>query len=124
MTEKIKGIKIVNLVDTGEKDLINVETDITDILKDGNKEFIVNIISQELRFEQKLNFYSPYEYSNPLEDKDKKGLSALYIILISVFGLIIIVVVLFILKYYRKKNNDNFEKLAANIPEEKLMDDI
>ena len=124
ITEKIEGIKIVNLVDTGEKDLINVETDITDILKDGNKEFIVNIISQELRFEQKLNFYSPYEYSNPLEDKDKKGLSALYIILISVFGLIIIVVVLFILKYYRKKNNDNFEKLAASIPEEKLMDDI
>ena len=59
------------------------------------------------------------------EDKDKKELSTLNIVLISVIGFIVIVVVLFfILKFCRKKSNDDFEKLAKSIPEEKLMNDI
>ena len=126
VTEKKEGIKIINSADTGEKDLINIEADITDILKDGNKVFIVNIISQELRFEKKLNFYSPYEYSEDnFEDKDKKELSTLNIILISVFGFIFIVVVLFIiLKYCRKERKDDLEKQTTGMPEEKLMSDI
>ena len=69
VTEKIEGIKIINSADNGEKDLINVEEDITDIINDGNNTLIVNIISKELRFEKKLNFYSPYEFSDIFEKK-------------------------------------------------------
>ena len=137
VTERIEGIKIINSADIGENDLINVETDISDILNDGNNTLIANIISQELRFEKKLNFYTPYEFyavyeesedtddTEDTEDKDKKGLSTLYIALISVFGFIFIAVILFlIIRYCRKTNQDHFAKLATSIPEEKLLSDI
>ena len=123
VTEKVEGIKIINSADIGENDLIYIEADISDIIKDGNNEFIVNIISQELRFEKKLNFYTPYEFSDVFEDK--KGLSTLYIVLISVFGFIFIVVILFfILRYCKKRKKNDFERQTVNMPEEKLMSDI
>ena len=62
ITEKNKGIKVINIADIGENDLIKVDVDISDLL-DINNEFIVNIVSQELRYEKKINFYEPYEFS-------------------------------------------------------------
>ena len=62
VTEKIDGIKIINIADTGENGLINVDIDISDLSIINNK-FIIGIISQELRFEKKLNYYNPYEFS-------------------------------------------------------------
>ena len=58
MTERPNGVKIVNMLDIGESDLINTEIDISDISKKDNK-YVVNIMSEELRFGKKLNFYSP-----------------------------------------------------------------
>ena len=50
VTEKVEGIQIVNVVDTGENDFIHVDVDISNLLIDKNNKFIINIISQELRF--------------------------------------------------------------------------
>ena len=49
--EKPKGIKIVNVIDVGENDEIEEDIDIYEILGRTDK-YIVNIISQELRFEK------------------------------------------------------------------------
>ena len=63
VTDIPSGVKVVNFFDVGEKDSIEAEVDITDILSENNK-YIVNIISQELRFEKKLNFYNPKHFSH------------------------------------------------------------
>ena len=60
--EKDKNIKIVDYADIGESDLITVDVDLSDILTNVN-EFIVCIISQELRFDKKINYYTPYEHT-------------------------------------------------------------
>ena len=61
VTEKNKDIKIINLFDTGENGLINVDVDISDLLSISNK-FFINIISQELRFDKELHFYTPRQF--------------------------------------------------------------
>ena len=135
VTEKIEGIQIINIADTGEDDLITIDANISDIFNDENSTFIINIISQELRFEKKLNFYTPYEFSinnddngddnHDDKDDDKKGLSTLHIILISVFGFIFICIILYlVLRYCRKKDKIDFEKQTETIQNEQLMSDI
>jgi hypothetical protein len=61
VTDKDENVKIINHVDIGENDLIEVIVDLTDIITSTN-EFVVSIISQELRFDKKINYYPPYEY--------------------------------------------------------------
>ena len=143
VTEKIEGILIINIADTGEDDLINIDVNISELFIYEKREFIINIISQELRFEKKLNFYTPFEFSinngdnddgdsDDIDDSDnidgsddKKGLSTLHIILISVCGFIFISAILFfILRYCRKKDKIDFERQTENIHNEKLMSDI
>jgi hypothetical protein len=135
VTEKIEGIQIINIADTGEDDLITIDANISDLFNDENSTLIINIISQELRFEKKLNFYTPYEFSinnddngddnHDDKDDDKKGLSTLHIILISVFGFIFICIILFlVLRYCRKKDKIDFEKQTETIQNEQLMSDI
>ena len=69
VTQKSKEIKIINIADTGENGLITVDADISDFLKISNK-FVITIISQELRFDKKLNYYPPKEfYYNTEEPK-------------------------------------------------------
>ena len=70
VTENMENIKIINTVDIGENDLISVDVDITDMLNYAN-EFIVNIISQELRYDKKINYYTPIEFSHT-EEKIQK----------------------------------------------------
>ena len=48
------------IYDVGEGDSINAEVDISDIIHEGNK-YLVNIISQELRFDKAINYYQPLE---------------------------------------------------------------
>ena len=59
ITENSIGVKIYEVMSIGE-DYINTNIDISDLISqnNNNQEFIVNIVSQELRFEKKLNFYN------------------------------------------------------------------
>ena len=116
----------MNHFDIGEKDSITTELDISDILNSGN-EYIVNIISQELRYNKKIYFYEPKTIQNNEKEEDKNGNTTLYIVLISVFGAIILIIALFfIIRYLRKKKKTDFDisNKTREISNEKLMDDI
>lgn len=58
ITEKPKGVLIKKIYDIGENDLIEVDIDISEIL-DVTDNYILNILSQEIRFEKKLNYLIP-----------------------------------------------------------------
>ena len=138
VTDRPSGVKVVNFFDVGEKDSITAEVDITDILNKNNK-YIVNIISQELRFEKKLNFYSPKKFSHegkykPDDDKDGNGSdngnngdgngnnTTLFVILGSVVGVIIIAIAIFLIIRCLKK--PNLEQETKNIKGDNLLQDI
>ena len=131
--EKPKGIKIVNVIDVGENDEIEEDIDIYEILGKTDK-YIINIISQELRYEKKLNFYNAmiftHRISDIIDDDDdnnnkNKGLSSIYIVLISLGGVLILLVVLFILfKFWRKRKINKLKDEVREIPNEKLLQEI
>ena len=52
VNEKTKGSKIIDIYDIGKNDILEIEVDINDILGKTDK-YILNIISQELRFDKK-----------------------------------------------------------------------
>ena len=58
ITENSIGVKIYEAMNIGEE-YIDVNIDISDLISKNleNKDYIVNIVSLELRFEKKLNFY-------------------------------------------------------------------
>ena len=58
ITENSFGVKIYEAMSIGEE-YIDVNIDINDLISENseNKDYIVNIVSLELRFEKKLNFY-------------------------------------------------------------------
>ena len=66
VTEKPDGIKVINKYDIGENEYINVELGLSDFLTP-QTEYIVSIISQELRFEKKINFYESKTFEYTLE---------------------------------------------------------
>ena len=137
--EKPKGIKIVNVIDVGENDEIEEDIDIYEILGKTDK-YIINIISQELRYEKKLNYYNAMIFTHRISDiiddddddnnnnknKNKnKGLSSIYIVLISLGGVLILLVVLFILfKFWRKRKINELKVQVKEIPNEKLLQEI
>ena len=139
VTEKKEGVKILDIADVGENDFISIEADFSDMNSE-NEEYIMNIISQELRFDKKINYYKPYEFSykkvipndddkDNNKDKDKdddKSLSLVYIILISVGGfLILIITIFFIIRCTKRKNDiDFFKRQTKNLTNEKLLDDL
>ena len=53
LNQRPKEVKIEVIYDAGDNDTVNAEVDLNDILNKNNK-YIVNIISQELRFEKKF----------------------------------------------------------------------
>ena len=68
-----------------------------------------------------------FEIKENKENKDdNKGLSTIYIILISIFCLILIIVILFFIHRYfkRKDNNLDLSKQTVTLEVEKLMSDI
>ena len=66
ITEKTEGVLIKTIYDIGENDLIEINVDISEIL-DIAGNYIVNILSQELRFEKKLKCYTPIQFSYEIE---------------------------------------------------------
>ena len=67
ITEKIDNVLIKTIYDIGEYDLVEVDMDISEIL-DIMGNYFVSILSQEIRFEKKLNFYSPFKFSYEIEE--------------------------------------------------------
>ena len=82
---------------------------------------MINIISHELRFDKKINFYQPYEFEHigkfPNGDGGLSGTSLALAIILPIVGVIIIaVVVLFICKKKESiTTSDEIEKLTANV---------
>ena len=68
ITENSLGIKIYEAISIGEKD-IDVNIDISDLISKNseNKDYIVNIVSLELRFDKKLNFYKSRLFGKPIQ---------------------------------------------------------
>ena len=118
-----KGIKIINIFDIGEKDLIEVEVNITEIKSKDNK-YVVNIISQELRFHKKINYYTPKNITITDESKDSKidSNSKTYIIFITILGILILIIFIFFI--YRNYKGRKDEIKTINLKEEELMCDI
>ena len=122
------GVKVDTIYDIGDKDLIEAEVDISDILHSGNK-YLVNIISQELRFDKKIHFYQPKDFSHvakkPIDpdnggkgdDGDNGGSSSLALaIALPIVGVIIIaVIVIFILKRKGGDSSEKIEQLTSNV---------
>ena len=120
-------MKVDTIYDIGDTNLINSEVDISDILYSGNK-YLVNIISQELRFDKKIHFYQPKEFNHvgkkPInndpdkgDDGDNGGSSSLALaIALPIVGVIIIaLVVIFILKRKGGDSSEKIEQLTSNV---------
>ena len=102
LNKRPKELKIETIYDIGDNDSVNAEVDLNDILSDNN-EYIVTIISQELRFEKKIHFYEPKEFShvaeNSVDDEDQEDDNVgftLPIVLPIVIGLIISLIIIFV----------------------------
>ena len=133
--EREDNIKLFNIYDIGENPIIKVDLNISDILNESN-EYIINIISQELRFEKKLNFYSPkifipkeltYEGKEEEKEREKKvvlklvqkenentkiknkitKLNKKVLYFCLIFLVVIIVIIVIIITYYPKKKWKN-----------------
>ena len=112
LTDKNEDIKIINLVDIGENDYINASNiDIFDLLNYNNSKFIIDIISQELRFDKKINFYNPFvfnqiKYQIEFEKEQNFNLDE------SIF---------YYLKYEKNSENNEIFLLNYNLEQETSM---
>ena len=129
LTEKAEGIKILEFADTGENDFISIEADFSDISSESD-EYIINIISQELRFNKRINYYLPYELAYkkciPKDDDDNNdnGFPMIYIILISIGGvLILLIIIFFILRCCKKKNDIDYIQETKTMKNEELLNE-
>ena len=134
VTEKIEGVKILDIADTGENDYISIEIDLSEI-NSKNDKYVINIISQELRFDKMVKYYIPFEFNIkliPYEDNDKDSdkdsdsdFPIKYIILISIGGLLVLVILIFfIIRYARRKNEIDFKQETKNLEHEKLLEEF
>ena len=71
--EKPKGIITINIIDVGENDIVEEDINIREVLGETDS-YILNIISQELRFEKKINYYNStiFTYRARQESDDKE----------------------------------------------------
>jgi hypothetical protein len=119
LNQRPKGVKIDVIYDVGENEEIEAEMDIKDI-SDENNSYLINIISQELRFDKQIKFYQPFKFihniEKPPEDENDGGLKgsslALAIILPIVGVIIIILIVIIIIKRKANKNSEAIENLV------------
>ena len=118
LNQRPNGVKVEAIYDGGIDDSINAEVDISDILNEKNS-YLMSIISQELRFFKKINFYEPKEFGNE-ED------SSILVIVLPIVGAIIIVivaiVVFFIIRRKHNKQDDVPENFDAVSKLSKLSD--
>ena len=83
-----------------------------------------------LRFEKKINFYNPKEFSGKKDNNDekKKNNDGIFNILIAFFCMgivaIIIIVLFLIIKYFKGIKNNQIITNIDNLDNEKLMSDI
>ena len=111
------GVKIENWIDPGLTDKITAEVDVSKfVIKNNN--YIIGIISQELRFYKKLNFYSAFKFGS------KSGTKTL-IIVFSIIGAIVLIIaiVLVVLLLKKRTKDDNFTE-TKNGNENKLLSDM
>ena len=111
LTEKINNNKsdfiTQEIYDIGENDFIEVDIDITKYISEYNI-LIVNIISQELRFEKELNFYKPKIY---YLKKNNNLLKKIFFIV----GIVLLLI--FVCIYFKKI----FKKLKKNRKHKKVI---
>ena len=124
-TEKPDGVKTINIYDIGENEYINAELDLSDFL-DKESECVVSIISQELRFEKKINFYNAISFGyKPSKNENKDTTTTVYIVLFSIAGIIVLFIIIFIIiKSVKRKQGADFAKRAQEINQEKLLSDM
>ena len=70
ITENSIGVKIYEAMSIGDES-IDVNIDISDIISPNseNKDYIINIVSLELKFDKKLNFYNARSFEKPIRIK-------------------------------------------------------
>ena len=105
-----KDIKIETILDLGDKDIITKEVNISEI-SSKNEEFIINIVSQDLKYE-KLNFYTAKKFSTE-DDDDDNDYKHFFIILGLIFGSLFLVIIIITIIFCIKKRK-----------EQKLLDEI
>ena len=92
---------------------------ITEIINP-SKEYIVNIISQELGYERNVFFYEDKIFK--YEFVEKKGIGTGYIVLIVVSGIIILFMIwLIIHRCLKKRQNIDYSKQIDSMKENKLL---
>ena len=114
----------MNIYDIGENDLISVDFNLEG---NPNGEYIINIISQELRYEKKINHYIPKIFTKYIERPKKRNNknNILTIVLISIGGFIVLVLLLYlILRCVKKRKEIDFTKKAQEIQETKLLNEL
>ena len=125
LNKRPSGIKVDTIYDVGIDDSINAEVDISDILHNDNY-YMINIISQELRFEKKIQFYEPSEFSHigkkiepnenengtpsPNEEDKDDGISSVLAIVIPIVVIIIILIIVVIIFVIRRKRRSNYSE--------------
>ena len=125
VTEQADGIKIINIYDIGDKEYVDAELNLSDFSK-SKMESIISIISQELRFDKKINYYESKTFQYiPESKKEDKGFATVYIIVISITGLIVLLIIIFlIIKYIKRRQDIDFSKKAEEIKQEKLLSEL
>ena len=119
LTQRPNGVKVEAIYDGGIDDSINAEVDISDILSEKNNKYLMSIISQELRYSRKINFYDPQEFTfgsiKPDEDDELKGVYLALAIVLPIIGAIIIAIVIIFLvrsKCHKQEDTVNDEALS------------
>ena len=115
LNKKPQGLLTDVIYDAGESNSIYAEVDISNILFDDNK-YLINIISQELRFDKKINFYEPKEFSYSSEEGSSskvEGFTLAFAIVVPILAVIIIILIILLFRSRRKGSySEDIEKLA------------
>ena len=114
LNRKPQGVLSDVIYDIGETTTIEAEVDISSILHDNNV-YVMNIISQELRFDKKIHFYEPKEFTHEKANGGNKlsGYSLALVIVVPILSVIIIGLVIFIILIKRKgTSSSEIESLA------------
>ena len=116
INQKERNFITEEIYDIGENDFIEIDIDISKF-KYENKTFIINIISQELRFENELRFYELkfFRIEKTIDTNAGKN-----IIIIIGFILFLIVVIIYIRKSKRQVTSKNRKIHKLKMNEESL----
>lgn len=89
--------------------------------------YIIGIISQELRFYKKLNFYSAFKFGSKseTEENNETKKTKTLVVVFSIIGAIVLIIaiVLIALLLKKRKKEDNFTE-TKNGNENKLLSDM